>query len=79
MLKRLNMIEAFEYTFPFYRMRIDNFEGKIKRFVNVEDKGTVTIRQLRYAFQEDEPWAGLQDETTTLFRLFCQPELRDEE
>ena len=44
MLKRLNMIEAFEYTFPFYRMRIDNYEGKIKRFVNVEDKGTVTIR-----------------------------------
>ena len=50
MLKRLNMIEAFEFTFPFYRMRIDNYEGKIKRFVNVEDKGTVTIRQLRYAF-----------------------------
>ena len=32
-LKRLNEVEAFEFTFPFYRMRIDQFEGRIKRYV----------------------------------------------
>lgn len=50
LLKRLNQIEAFEYCFPFHRMRIDKYEGCVKRFVNHEDSNTVTIRQLRYAF-----------------------------
>ena len=78
MLKRLNAIEQFEFTFPFYRMRIDQYEGRIKRFVNKEDADTVTLRQLKYSFQEDEAWAALQDETSVLFRLFSQPELKDE-
>ena len=43
-LKRLNAVEQFEFTFPFYRMRIDQYEGRIKRFVNVEDKNTLTLR-----------------------------------
>ena len=47
--------------------------------MNTEDNNTVTLRQLRYSFQEDEPWAGLDDETSVLFRLFSQPELRDDE
>ena len=49
-LKRLNAVEAFEFTFPLYRMRIDQFEGRVKRYVNQEDRNTVSLRQLRYSF-----------------------------
>jgi len=79
MLKRLNDIEQFEFTFPFYRMRIDQYEGRIKRYVNKDDNNTVTLRQLRYSFQEDALWGGLTDETSVLFRLFNQPELKSED
>jgi len=50
MLKRLNQVERFEFTFPFYRLRIDHYEGRVKRFVNTCDNDTVTIKQLRYSF-----------------------------
>ena len=78
-LKRLAVVEQFEFTFPFYRLRIDKYEGCIKRFVNKDDNGTVTLRQLQYAFQEEDSWSCLNDETSVLFRLFNQPELKDDE
>ena len=43
----------------------------------MEDGNAVGLRQLRYSFQEDEPWGGLTDETSVMYRLFQQPELRD--
>ena len=60
-------------------MRIDQYEGRIKRYVNADDKNTVTLRQLRYSFQEDQTWSDLQDDTSMLYRLFNSPELFDEE
>ena len=78
-LKRLNEVEAFENCFPFYRMRIDTYEGRIKRYVTMDDLNTVTLRQLAYSFEEDELWADLTDVTSVLFRLITQPELRDDE
>ena len=44
MLKRLNECEAFEFKLPFYRMRIDQYEGRIKRFVNTGDDNAVSMR-----------------------------------
>ena len=79
MLKRLNQVEAFEFTFPFYRMRIDQFEGRVKRYVNIEDNGTVSMRQLVYSFSEDEPWNPRSDETSILCHLMNEPELRDDD
>ena len=42
-LRRLNEVQKFENTFPFYRMRIDMYEGRIKRYVNCEDENTVNL------------------------------------
>lgn len=42
-LRRMKEIEQFECTFPFYRMRIDAYEGRIKRYVNVEDSNAVSL------------------------------------
>ena len=77
LLKRLNEVEAFECELPFYRMRIDKYEGCIKRFVNRDDNNTVTMDQLRYAFAEDEPWKAINDDSSMLYRLFDDPELKD--
>ena len=77
MLKRLNQIEQFEFTFPFYRMRIDQYEGRVKRFVNKEDENTLSLRQLLYSLEDDTPWQDLQDETSVIYRLMNEPELRE--
>ena len=77
MLKRLGEVECFEYTLPFYRMRIDRYEGCIKRYVNKEDNLTVSIEQLKYAFYDEEPWADLQDDRSRLSRIFRQKEMKD--
>ncbi len=66
-LKRLNAVERFEYTFPFYRLRIDHYEGRIKRYVNLEDEDAVSLKQLQYSFMEDDPWADLSDTTSLLY------------
>ena len=46
--------EKFEHTLPFYRTRVDIFEGRVKRFVL--ERSSVTLKQLRYAFKHDHKW-----------------------
>ena len=43
-LEKLCEIEQFEHKFPFHRMRIDKYEGHIKRFVTMEDDGVISMR-----------------------------------
>lgn len=43
---------------PLYRVRIDVFEGRVKRFVC--GKSSLTLAQLRYAFQNDSKFSDLQ-------------------
>ena len=45
-LQRLGELEKFEHTFPFYRMRVDHFVGRVTRFVRPEDESSVSMRQL---------------------------------
>ena len=45
-LKRLNQLEKFENAFPFYRMRVDHFIGRVTRFVTPEDNCSLYMRQL---------------------------------
>ena len=40
-LTKLDRFSRFEHSFPFYRMRVDIFEGKVKRFVN--ERSSVTL------------------------------------
>ena len=47
----LEKFSKFEHAFPFYRIRIDILEGRVKRFVN--GKNSVTLEQLRFAFKDD--------------------------
>lgn len=32
-MSKLDRISRFEHSFPFYKLRIDVFEGRVKRFV----------------------------------------------
>ena len=42
-LNKLCKMERFEKSLPFHTIRIDEWEGKIKRFVSASDEATVTI------------------------------------
>jgi hypothetical protein len=48
-------------------MRIDVFEGKVKRFVS--GKNSVTLSQLRYAFKDDKNWEDLASDNSLLVKL----------
>jgi hypothetical protein len=57
-------------------MRIDVFEGKVKRFVY--DKNSVTLTQLRYAFKDDKNWEDLQRDNSLLVKLITSEAFQDE-
>lgn len=65
---------------PFHTLRVDIFEGNVKRMVR--GATFVTLRQLRYAFkyrsywQEHLPWSAStedQIQSTPTIRLICDP------
>jgi hypothetical protein len=66
----------FEYSFPFYRTRIDIFEGRIKRFVN--GKNSVTLQQLRFAFKDDKKWKELNEDDSLLCKILQSDYFADE-
>ena len=75
-LSGLERFQRFEFTLPFYRTRIDIFEGRVKRFVN--GKNSVTLKQLRYAFKEDSKWSDLSVEDSILCKLISSEYFQDE-
>lgn len=58
-------------------MRIDVFEGKVKRFVT--GKNSVTLNQLRYAFKTERNWEDLENDHSLLVKLITSDEFKDEE
>ena len=75
-LSGLDRFSRFECSMPFYRTRIDIFEGRVKRFVN--GKNSVTLQQLRYAFKEDRKWADIQNEDSLLNQILQSEFFEDE-
>jgi hypothetical protein len=75
-LTKLDRFSRFEHSFPFYRMRIDVFEGKVKRFVI--NKNSVTLSQLRYAFKDDRNWDDLQNDNSLLVKIRTSDYFKDE-
>lgn len=72
----LDRFSKFEHSFPFYRTRIDIFEGRVKRFVN--GKNSVTLQQLRYAFKDDKKWEDIKDEDSLLCQILSSEYFEDE-
>jgi len=75
-LTKLDRFSRFEHSFPFYRMRIDVFEGKVKRFVI--NKNSVTLSQLRYAFKDDKNWQDLQTDDSLLVKIITSKYFKDQ-
>ena len=59
-------------------MRIDAFEGRVKRLVLEKDDGRLTFSQLLFSFESSNNWKDLQNERSLLSKLFHHPILRDE-
>jgi hypothetical protein len=76
-ISSLDRYNKFEHTLPFYRTRIDVFEGRVKRFVS--GKSSVSIAQLKYAFKDDQKWKDLQSENSILTNILLSDVFADEE
>ena len=63
----MDKYQKFEHTLPFYRIHIDDFEGRVKRFV--QNKQTVSLRQLCFAFKDLSSWEDLQNDDSTLVKI----------
>jgi hypothetical protein len=63
---------------PFHLLRIDAYEGKIKRLVYAEDDNTLTFEQLAFAFEGSTNWVEIKDPRSRLHKLFQHTLLRDE-
>ena len=50
----MNKTQKFEHTMPFHTLRVDIFEGNVKRLLH--GKHYVTLKQLRYAFKHRPYW-----------------------
>ena len=75
---KLDRWQKFEnQMFPFYRTRIDVFEGRVKRFVN--KKSSVSLKQLRYAFKDDKIWDDIQNDNSLLVQVLKSDFFEDEE
>ena len=49
-------LDNFEKQYPFYRLKINDYTGRIKRFVQIQQQGTVNMAQLIYAFEKVPSW-----------------------
>ena len=67
----------FELSLPFYRMYADDFEGRVKRYVN--GKETVSLRQLQESFKGDSRWEDLENEESLLVQCLRSEYLRDDD
>ena len=76
-LSKLDNYSKFEFQFPFYRTRVDIFEGRVKRFVF--GKKSVSFAQLRFAFKDDKKWADLLDENSLLVEILKSEFFEDED
>jgi hypothetical protein len=66
----------FEHSFPFYRTRVETFEGRVKRFVY--NKPSVTLQQLKYAFKDDPKWKDMQSDDSLLTQILKSDFFEDE-
>ena len=53
-LAMMNKTQRFEHSMPFHTIRIDIFEGNVKRLLSGQE--FVTLKQLRYAFKHRPFW-----------------------
>jgi hypothetical protein len=72
----LEKYSKFEHSFPFYRTRIEVFEGRVKRFVS--GKSSVSLPQLKYAFKDDSKWKDLQNDDSLLVTILKSDFFEDE-
>ena len=51
-LALMSRYSKFEHQMPFYMMRLDQYEGRIKRLIYDREKTRLSMQQLQYVFQD---------------------------
>lgn len=54
-------------------MRLDQYEGRIKRLIYDKEKTRLSMSQLQYVFNDKQQWSALYDQDSNLARLLREP------
>ena len=55
---------------PFHLMRVDAYEGRIKRLVFQQDRNALTLDQIKFSFETSPSFRLLQDDKAPLQKVF---------
>ncbi len=58
-LSGLDPVSRFEFSLPFYRIKIETLEKRLKNVTG--DKKTISVEELHTAFAKDPSWESLND------------------
>jgi hypothetical protein len=75
-LEGLDAAARFEYTLPFYRMRLEAFVSKVKPLAS--ESGSVTLDQLRGALT-NSAWGDLTNNNSVLVKVLNSSHFKAEE
>lgn len=67
-LAGLDPISRFEFSLPFYRIKIETLEKRLKRATG-DDKKTLTLEEFQAAFAKDSSWDALNDSESLLRKV----------
>ena len=66
--RKLNQYQKLEYSLPFYTMRLDTYEARLKKYINAGTR--INLAQLKESFKDDFKWSNdLQDPSSNLYIL----------
>ena len=73
----MSIVQKFELGLPFHQMRVDAYEGRIKRYVQQRDKGAISFSQIAHSFLLTNNWQDLQQQDSVLTKLFHDPLMQE--
>ena len=77
-LKTLPRYQRFECSFPFHTMRVDQYEGRVKRLIYDREKTRLSTAQLQYVFADKQLWSALSDKNSKLSKFLQQDYFKPE-
>ena len=63
-LAGLDPVSRFEFSLPFYRIKIETLEKRLKKATG--DKKTISLEELKTAFAKDSSWNDLNESSSLL-------------
>ena len=76
-LAGLDPVSRFEFSLPFYRIKIETLEKRLKKATG--EKKTISLEELKTAFAKDNSWNDLNDEKSLLRQVIASDFFKTDE